>query len=115
MSRRRQGQKPLGQSVQGGMVDAALIADPEVLRRPTPLDLVRRILLQIGVVVALLIGGAVLPIVGVVISLRGSGGSSGTVMAVVGLLMLLLARVLMRGGGLRWALRGVGQSPAANP
>ena len=82
------------------------IVDDAAHTRPTPMDLVRRIMAHFAVAIACGLGGAVCVVVGIFVSLRGRR-VTGMGLAAAGLLLFGLGRFLLRGGGLRWALRGI--------
>ena len=106
--RRRRNRQDNGPALQSAIPVDDGVADSEVCARPTPLDIAHRIIVQFVVTLVCGVGGTVLAVVGVVLNIRSTGSLTSLIMALAGLLLLGLAWFLVRGGGLRWALRGVG-------
>jgi hypothetical protein len=89
------------------MTAAAPAADPDLPGLPTPLDIAHRVFAQFVAIVICGVSGAALALAGAMFNFKHARAWTGLIMAGVGLLLLALAWFLLRGAGLRWALRGV--------
>lgn len=109
---RRKGRKRLVRPEGSAQIADAVRPEVKDQALPTTIDIMRRITAQFLVAIASDVLGAALTLAGIVMAMR-SGGRTGLITALVGLLFLWFARFLWRGGGRRWVFRGLMPQPFA--